>query len=255
MDLLIVSNALNEVLHGPNAVPHREFATRMGASRQASLRLLRRLLEKEPSSHAPLTLTCPHCGAPFQVPAHIRALPENEMQASNLAVMCAECARDFDQALEDGVYSRLGGRASLVHALRDGTRLILNENPSIRDVGDLIDALKGATSANLPVADAVRNVAGFEEFERWARHNPATAKVVGGLLVIILTALAARLASAPEHDTAPPPTSIDIIVRRPPESEMQRLIDQALDERARAEANQDQSDGSRAGQPPTQGAP
>jgi hypothetical protein len=44
-EIVALSNALNEVLHGPDAIEDWEFATRMGVSRQEALRLLRRLVD------------------------------------------------------------------------------------------------------------------------------------------------------------------------------------------------------------------
>ena len=42
-DLAAIANALNEVLHGPDAVEDWEFQTRLGVSRAAALQTLRRL--------------------------------------------------------------------------------------------------------------------------------------------------------------------------------------------------------------------
>lgn len=42
-DLLAIGNALNEVLHGPEAIADWEFQTRIGVSRAAALRTLRRI--------------------------------------------------------------------------------------------------------------------------------------------------------------------------------------------------------------------
>ncbi len=42
-ELVLVSNALNEVLHGPHAVAEWEFQTRLGVDRQRATELLARI--------------------------------------------------------------------------------------------------------------------------------------------------------------------------------------------------------------------
>jgi hypothetical protein len=42
-DRLAIANALNEVLHGPDAIEVSEFQTRIGVDRDAALRTLRRV--------------------------------------------------------------------------------------------------------------------------------------------------------------------------------------------------------------------
>jgi hypothetical protein len=44
-ELLIINNALNEVCHGPGAIPDWEFETRIGVDRAAAKRVLRRIQE------------------------------------------------------------------------------------------------------------------------------------------------------------------------------------------------------------------
>ena len=39
-DLVLINNALNEVLHGPDAIDEAEFHTRIGATRAEAERLL-----------------------------------------------------------------------------------------------------------------------------------------------------------------------------------------------------------------------
>lgn len=45
-ELVILSNALNEVLHGPEAIDSWEFQTRMGAGREDARGLLSRLSDE-----------------------------------------------------------------------------------------------------------------------------------------------------------------------------------------------------------------
>ena len=42
-ELVLVSNALNEVLHGPDAIEECEFQTRLGVDRQRATELLARI--------------------------------------------------------------------------------------------------------------------------------------------------------------------------------------------------------------------
>lgn len=42
-ELLIINNALNEVCHGPAAIPDWEFETRIGVNRAAAKRVLSRI--------------------------------------------------------------------------------------------------------------------------------------------------------------------------------------------------------------------
>lgn len=42
-ELLLFSNALNEILNGPGAIDDREFQTRTGVEREAALALLKRV--------------------------------------------------------------------------------------------------------------------------------------------------------------------------------------------------------------------
>jgi hypothetical protein len=42
-ELMIIGNALNEVCHGPEAVPDPEFHTRMGGDRAEAQRVLERI--------------------------------------------------------------------------------------------------------------------------------------------------------------------------------------------------------------------
>ena len=44
-ELVIVSNAINEICHGPEAIEDWEFSTRVGASRAEAKALLQRLNE------------------------------------------------------------------------------------------------------------------------------------------------------------------------------------------------------------------
>jgi hypothetical protein len=48
-ELITVANALNEVLHGPDAIEEWEFETRMGVPRADAEDLLRRLLDERRS--------------------------------------------------------------------------------------------------------------------------------------------------------------------------------------------------------------
>ena len=42
-DLIVIRNALNEVLHGPSAIENWEFQTRLGATRAEALHTLRQI--------------------------------------------------------------------------------------------------------------------------------------------------------------------------------------------------------------------
>ena len=42
-DLLAISNALNEVCHGPDSIPDWEFRTRIGVARDAANQTLRQI--------------------------------------------------------------------------------------------------------------------------------------------------------------------------------------------------------------------
>lgn len=43
MELVAINNALNEVCHGPEAIPETEFQTRMGVERTSAQQILRRI--------------------------------------------------------------------------------------------------------------------------------------------------------------------------------------------------------------------
>jgi hypothetical protein len=45
-ELLLIKNALNEVLNGPDALEEWEFQTRMGCARDAAVTLLERLQQE-----------------------------------------------------------------------------------------------------------------------------------------------------------------------------------------------------------------
>ncbi len=44
-DLLLISNTLNEILHGPDAIEEWEFQTRIGLERNYALALLERIVK------------------------------------------------------------------------------------------------------------------------------------------------------------------------------------------------------------------
>ena len=48
-DLLAINNALNEVCHGPNAIPHREFRTLICVERSEAQATLRKINASFPS--------------------------------------------------------------------------------------------------------------------------------------------------------------------------------------------------------------
>ena len=47
-DLLAINNALNEVCHGANAIPEREFQTLMGVERSEAQATLRKITDRLP---------------------------------------------------------------------------------------------------------------------------------------------------------------------------------------------------------------
>ncbi|MGY1719203.1 hypothetical protein ACI8AG_09155 [Blastococcus sp. SYSU DS0552] len=156
----------------------------------------------------------------------------------NVAVGCSSCRTVYDATGGgDGTfYTGPDGRLRLREAIFEATTAVLSRPHVITaEVEELIGALRTADSGEA-VADAVATVGMFPKLEEWVRQNPTMAKVVGALLAAVLTILVARVNEElkPEPKPAPAPV-VNVVVDPPSEDELQRLIDQALDEREAAE--------------------
>lgn len=181
----------------------------------------------------------------IQIGVHFRNV-QFSGNAINISMTCPYCGMMFDAAGPGEVRISSGpdGGLRVLRSIRTATRQVLAEKPTVEELSALVESLREAVEGRTSVEDAVARVQSFPRLEAWIRNNPAAAKMLGALLVIILTALATRAVAA---DPAPTPAPrVDVHVQQPSDEELQQLIEEAI-----RQAEQEQQ--ARAAEPGTPG--
>jgi hypothetical protein len=172
-------------------------------------------------------IPCPRCQFVFAIGIHFRNV-QFSGNAINIAMTCPRCGHHFDAAGEGEVRVSTGpdGGLRVSRAVRIATRQALKDNPTPAELAALVTALQEATEGSTSIEDAIARIESFPRLEAWVRNNPALARVIGSILVIVLTALATRVLDA---DPPPAPAQpIDVHIEQPSEEALQQIIDEAL---------------------------
>lgn len=179
-------------------------------------------------------VVCTHCWGRTQLPENV-VIQDVYVEGAqrNVVIHCGWCGRLVD-VVEPGdglITTTAGGQLTLIRKVRAAAHAVLADRPTQAELVALVEALESARASGETVEDAVARVAAFPQLEAWVRANPTAAKMIGTLLVIILTALATRIAT-PSPDPAGP-VPVEVHINQPSEGELQRLIDEAVDRATR----------------------